>query len=105
MVMRLCWRRSCRLFRGSPPAGHAPCLPLRPHRRKSPPMDMPARQRPADGQLTLARTLAVGTATEGSGVTTVPASVYTDPVRFAAGKAKLFGRLPQGNPASVLLPQ
>ena len=30
----------------------------------------------------------------GDGVTTVPASVYTDPARFAAEKAKLFDRLP-----------
>jgi Rieske 2Fe-2S family protein len=57
-------------------------------------MDMPTRQRPTEGQLNLARIIAGGEATHGSGVTHVPASVYTDPARFAAEKAQLFDRLP-----------
>ena len=31
----------------------------------------------------------------GETITSVPASVYTDPARFAAEKAKLFDRLPE----------
>jgi nitrite reductase/ring-hydroxylating ferredoxin subunit len=68
-------------------------------------MDMPTRQRPTEGQLNLARILAIGEATVGHGVTTVPASVYTDPARFAAEKAKLFDRLPQVIAPSALLPE
>lgn len=68
-------------------------------------MDMPTRQRPTEGQLKLARTLAEGVATEGRGVTTVPASAYTDPARFAAEKAKLFMSLPQVIAPSALLPE
>ena len=65
----------------------------------------PTRQRPTEGQLNLARILAVGEATEGRGVTTVPASAYTDPARFAAEKARLFDRLPQVIAPSALLPE
>jgi glycine betaine catabolism A len=69
-------------------------------------MDMPTRQqRPTPGQLNLARILAVGEPTVGEGVTTVPASVYTDPARFAAEKAKLFDRLPTVIAPSALLPE
>jgi phenylpropionate dioxygenase-like ring-hydroxylating dioxygenase large terminal subunit len=68
-------------------------------------MDMPTRQRPTQGQLSLARTIAAGAGTEGKGVTTVPASVYTDPARFAAEKARLFDRLPQVIAPSALLPE
>jgi nitrite reductase/ring-hydroxylating ferredoxin subunit len=68
-------------------------------------MDMPASRRPTEGQLNLARILAVGEATEGPGITNVPASVYTDPVRFAAEKATLFDRLPQVIAPSALLPK
>jgi phenylpropionate dioxygenase-like ring-hydroxylating dioxygenase large terminal subunit len=69
-------------------------------------MDMPTRQqRPTEGQLNLARILARGEPTMGDGVTTVPAAVYTDPARFAAEKAKLFGRLPTVIAPSALLPQ
>jgi nitrite reductase/ring-hydroxylating ferredoxin subunit len=68
-------------------------------------MDMPARQRPTEGQLNLARIIAGGEATMGRGVTTVPASAYTDPERFAAEKAKLFDRLPQVIAPSALLPK
>jgi len=69
-------------------------------------MDMPTRhQRPTPGQLNLARILALGEPTVGEGVTTVPASVYTDPARFAAEKAKLFDRLPTVIAPSALLPE
>ncbi len=68
-------------------------------------MDMPTRQRPTEGQLNLARIIAGGEATHGSGVTTVPASVYTDPARFAAEKAQLFDRLPTVIAPSALLPE
>ncbi len=68
-------------------------------------MDIPARLRPTEGQLALARKVAQGAETEGRGVTTVPASVYTDPTRFAAEKAKLFDRLPRVIAPSALLPE
>lgn len=68
-------------------------------------MDMPTRQRPTEGQLNLARILAEGSATEGAGVTDVPASVYIDPARFAEEKAKLFDRLPLVIAPSALLPE
>ena len=68
-------------------------------------MDMPARQRPTEGQLNLARILAVGEATQGRGITHVPASAYTDPARFALEKARLFDRLPQVIAPSALLPK
>src|ERR1700712_2021366 len=41
-------------------------------------MDMPIRQRPPRGQLDLARTIAAGRSSQGDGITTLPASVYTD---------------------------
>jgi glycine betaine catabolism A len=68
-------------------------------------MDMPTRQRPTQGQLNLARILAVGEATVGRGVTHVPASAYTDPARFAQEKAKLFDRMPLVIAPSSLLPE
>ncbi len=68
-------------------------------------MDMPIRQRPTQGQLDLARIIAEGRSSEGAGVTTVPASVYTDPARFAAEKAVLFDRLPMVIAPSALLPE
>ena len=68
-------------------------------------MDMPARRRPTEGQLNLARVLALGEPTEVRGITKVPASVYTDPARFAAEKAKLFDRLPTVIAPSALLPE
>lgn len=66
-------------------------------------MDMPTRQRPTDGQLALAHAIATGAPTLGDGITTVPASVYTDPVRFAAEQAALFEALPQVIAPSPLL--
>jgi len=68
-------------------------------------MDMPTRQRPTEGQLKLAREIVAGHQTEGRGVTTVPASIYTDPARFAAEQARMFGRLPQVIAPSALLPE
>jgi len=68
-------------------------------------MDLPTRQRPTEGQLNLARIIAGGEATRGAEVTTVPASVYTDPARFAAEKARLFDRLPMVIAPSALLPE
>jgi nitrite reductase/ring-hydroxylating ferredoxin subunit len=68
-------------------------------------MDMPTRQRPTEGQLNLAREIVAGHPTEGRGVTTLPASLYTDPARFAAEKARLFDRLPQVIAPSALLPE
>ncbi len=68
-------------------------------------MDMPMRQRPTEGQLNLARIIAAGEASIGEAVTTVPASVYVDPARFAAEQARLFDRLPQVIAPSALLPE
>jgi Rieske 2Fe-2S family protein len=68
-------------------------------------MDMPIRQRPTEGQLALARKIVAGGEMTGDGITTVPASVYTDPARFAAEKAKLFDRLPMIVAPSALLPE
>jgi nitrite reductase/ring-hydroxylating ferredoxin subunit len=68
-------------------------------------MDMPVSRRPTEGQLNLARVLATGESTEGRGITKVPASVYTDPARFAAEKANLFDRLPMVIAPSALLPE
>ena len=68
-------------------------------------MDMPTRQRPTEGQLKLAREIVAGHQTEGRGVTTVPASIYTDPACFAAEQARMFGRLPQVIAPSALLPE
>ena len=68
-------------------------------------MDMPTRRRPTEGQLNLARIIAAGEASMGTGITTVPASVYTDPARFAAERARLFERLPQVIAPSALLPE
>jgi glycine betaine catabolism A len=68
-------------------------------------MDMPIRQRPTAGQLNLAREIVAGAPRMGTGVTTVPASVYTDPARFAAEKATLFDRRPMVIAPSALLPE
>jgi len=66
-------------------------------------MDMPAQLRPTRGQLDLARAIASGEPTLGERIETVPAGVYTDPARFAAEQARLFGRLPQVIAPSALL--
>ncbi|MGZ8335851.1 MAG: aromatic ring-hydroxylating oxygenase subunit alpha [Allosphingosinicella sp.] len=68
-------------------------------------MDMPTRQRPTPGQLNLARLLAAGEGTHGSAITTVPASVYTDPARYDAEQARLFGTRPMVIAPSALLPE
>ena len=68
-------------------------------------MDVPTRRRPTEGQLNLARIIAAGKASMGTGITTVPASVYTNPARFAAERARLFERLPQVIAPSALLPE
>jgi Rieske 2Fe-2S family protein len=68
-------------------------------------MDMPSRQRPTEGQLALARVIARGESSHGEGITTVPASVYTDPARFEAEQARLFRRRPMVIAPSALLPK
>lgn len=70
-------------------------------------MDMPARQRPTEGQLALAARLAGmdGAVPGDGGITTIPASVYTDSARFALEQARLFRRLPQVIAPSALLPR
>ncbi|MGX7951803.1 aromatic ring-hydroxylating oxygenase subunit alpha [Tsuneonella sp. HG249] len=60
---------------------------------------------PTAGQLALAEALARGETRPASGITQVPASVYTDPDHFAREKAALFDRLPQVLCPSALLPE
>lgn len=60
---------------------------------------------PTTGQLALASAIARGEARAGSGITHVPASVYTDPSRFAAEQAHLFGQRPMVIAPSALLPE
>jgi phenylpropionate dioxygenase-like ring-hydroxylating dioxygenase large terminal subunit len=67
-------------------------------------MDMPAAQRPTEGQLALAAQLLGAAPAEMGGVTTVPASAYTDPARYAREQERLFTRLPQVIAPSALLP-
>jgi nitrite reductase/ring-hydroxylating ferredoxin subunit len=68
-------------------------------------MDMPARLRPTEGQLALAREIAGGRESTGAGVRTLPASVYTDPARYEAEQARLFTKLPTVIAPSALLPR
>jgi glycine betaine catabolism A len=69
-------------------------------------MDMPARQRPTEGQLALAARLVRGADDPSVGaVTTVPAAAYIDPSRFSAERERLFRRLPQVIAPSALLPR
>jgi len=67
-------------------------------------VDVHTPQRPTEGQLALARALAEGRSALGEGVTSVAASVYTDPARYQAETAALFDRLPQVIAPSALLP-
>jgi glycine betaine catabolism A len=60
---------------------------------------------PTPGQLALAQAIAQGCTRSGSGITTVPASVYTDPAHWGREQAALFGRLPQVLCPSALLPE
>jgi glycine betaine catabolism A len=60
---------------------------------------------PTPGQLALADTLAVGARARGEAITTVPASVYTDPARHDREWGALFARLPNVIAPSALLPQ
>lgn len=60
---------------------------------------------PTPGQLALADAIAHGCPRSGEGITSVPASAYTDPVRFAAEQEHLFRHLPQVIAPSALLPR
>lgn len=62
------------------------------------------RLQPTAGQLALAEALARGETRADGAITTVPASVYTDPAHFAREKAALFDRMPQVIAPSALLP-
>ena len=59
---------------------------------------------PTPGQLALAQAIAAGCTRSNRGITTVPASVYTDPAHWTREQATLFGRLPQVLCPSALLP-
>ncbi|MFM2099155.1 MAG: hypothetical protein RLZZ366_694 [Pseudomonadota bacterium] len=60
---------------------------------------------PTSGQLALAQQIADGNTRQGAGITTVPASRYTDPAYFEAEMAALFRALPQVIAPSALLPK
>ncbi|MEE1876169.1 aromatic ring-hydroxylating oxygenase subunit alpha [Altererythrobacter litoralis] len=66
---------------------------------KSPPL------RPTEGQLALARAIERGEQRSESGITRIPASLYTDPDHFAREKAALFDRMPQVLCPSAVLPE
>jgi nitrite reductase/ring-hydroxylating ferredoxin subunit len=68
-------------------------------------MDMPVTQRPTAGQLALARALIEQRGPAEGGITSVPASVYTDPARFEAEQARIFSHAPQVIAPSALLPR
>jgi nitrite reductase/ring-hydroxylating ferredoxin subunit len=69
-------------------------------------MDMPARQRPTEGQLALAARLTAGEeADDRSGSSRVAARVYTDDEHFGREQERLFRRLPQVIAPSALLPR
>ena len=68
-------------------------------------MDAPRFPRPTSGQLALADALLRGEASLGSKVETLPASVYTDPDRYAAEQRALFHKLPLLLAPSALLPK
>lgn len=60
---------------------------------------------PTPGQLALADAIAHGGPRAGEAIATVPASAYTDPLRFEAERDRLFRRLPQVIAPSALLPR
>ena len=59
---------------------------------------------PTAGQLALAHQIAAGEARPNRGITSVPASVYTDPAHWTREAERLFARAPQVLCPSVLLP-
>ena len=61
--------------------------------------------RPTPGQLALAEAILRGETRSDSGITHVPASVYTDPDHWRREKAALFDRMPQVIAPSALLDQ
>jgi nitrite reductase/ring-hydroxylating ferredoxin subunit len=60
---------------------------------------------PTPGQLALAENLADGSVKRGEAITTVPASVYTDPARHEREWAALFMAMPNVIAPSALLPE
>lgn len=67
---------------------------------------MPISLKPTPGQLALATRLASGAADDAEGrITTVPASTYVDPARFAAEQARIFRKRPLVIAPSALLPE
>lgn len=68
-------------------------------------MEMPARLRPTEGQLALARLIARGESAQGERITHVTAVVYTDAARFEAEQARIFRRRPMVIGPSALLPR
>lgn len=68
-------------------------------------MDAPFSQRPTEGQLALAREIAEGRNSVGSGVTSLDAWVYTDSKRLELEQRQLFERLPLVIAPSALLPR
>ncbi|HEU4967723.1 aromatic ring-hydroxylating dioxygenase subunit alpha [Sphingomonas sp.] len=60
---------------------------------------------PTPGQLALAENLADGSIKRGEAITTVPASVYTDPARHDREWTALFERMPNVIAPSALLPE
>ena len=65
---------------------------------------IPRASRPSPGQRALADALARGEAGMGDQIVELPASVYTDPGRFAAEQASLFAKFPLLLGPSALLP-
>ena len=60
---------------------------------------------PTPGQIALAELIAAGVTRPNTGITTVPARVYTDPEHWQREAQLLFGRAPQVLCPSALLPQ
>ena len=61
-------------------------------------------KRPTDGQMALAQRIARNDPTPTTAISTLPASLYTDPAHFEREKAGLFDRLPQVIAPSALIP-